>query len=598
MPDVKISQLPAGNANANAVVPATNAAGTTTQKVTLGSIVGLAHQHTISQVTDLETTLGQKLDVPESATAGDVLTYSDGSWVAAAPSGGGGGGDYLPLAGGTMTGNIVFDGTSGQYVGKGSFDTSRGGNYGLSLVCSVGYELNWQAGYLIATEQDHVTPRPLYLDSGSGTTMRAWADNGGSPVWTEISHTGITFPDGSAQSTAGIPALSFVPNGGDVLTWDNGAGAWTAAAPAGGGIPAPSSPNGGDILSYDSAAMAWIASAPTWGIPSPNSINDGDVLTYSVASSAWIAAAPAGIPAPGSPSTNDVLSWNGSSWVAVAPTTPGLPSGTQGQYLKYDGTNWVSASVFPSASAGQYLQYDGTNWAATSMTIADYNPSAGYNTGDIVAYGNTIWRATSTGMGNAPAYGSMYWLNLSILDNNPIPSPSMPSDGNVLTYSSIANAWVASAPAGGATYLHSRLTTDETASSALALSSLSLSSIAGSATYLVEGLAIMEGDQAQAIQLALSAYDSDGDVHLDHDYAVAVDLSEWMVVHNLDQTSFSQCVNADTWSGTFTAPVRFRALVVTGAISSTSLNLYFGPSSLSGSTYLKAGSWITATKVA
>jgi len=43
MPDVKISQLPAGTANANAVVPATNAAGTTTEKVTLGGIRDLAH---------------------------------------------------------------------------------------------------------------------------------------------------------------------------------------------------------------------------------------------------------------------------------------------------------------------------------------------------------------------------------------------------------------------------------------------------------------------------------------------------------------------------------------------------------------------------
>ena len=43
MPDVKISQLPAGTANANAVVPATNAAGTTTEKVTMGAIRDLAH---------------------------------------------------------------------------------------------------------------------------------------------------------------------------------------------------------------------------------------------------------------------------------------------------------------------------------------------------------------------------------------------------------------------------------------------------------------------------------------------------------------------------------------------------------------------------
>lgn len=43
MPDVKISQLPSGTANASAVVPATNAAGTTTEKITLGGIRDLAH---------------------------------------------------------------------------------------------------------------------------------------------------------------------------------------------------------------------------------------------------------------------------------------------------------------------------------------------------------------------------------------------------------------------------------------------------------------------------------------------------------------------------------------------------------------------------
>jgi hypothetical protein len=42
MADVKISELPAGTANASAVVPATNAAGTLTEKITLGAIAGLA----------------------------------------------------------------------------------------------------------------------------------------------------------------------------------------------------------------------------------------------------------------------------------------------------------------------------------------------------------------------------------------------------------------------------------------------------------------------------------------------------------------------------------------------------------------------------
>lgn len=130
-------------------------------------------------------------------TAGQVIE-TDGAGVLSfvTPSGG----DFLPLAGGTMTGAIVFDGTSGQYISKGTFDTSRGGNYGISIVCSVGYEFNWQAGWLITTEQSSATPRPLYLDSLAGTTLRAWDSS--ASTGTEVDHLGIIFPDTTVQTTA------------------------------------------------------------------------------------------------------------------------------------------------------------------------------------------------------------------------------------------------------------------------------------------------------------------------------------------------------------------------------------------------------------
>ena len=130
-------------------------------------------------------------------TAGQVIE-TDGAGVLSfvTPSGG----DFLPLAGGTMTGNIVFDGTSGQFIGKGTFDTSRGGNYGISIVCSIGYEFNWQAGWLITTEQSSATPRPLYLDSLAGTTLRAWDSS--ASTGTEVDHLGIIFPDTTVQTTA------------------------------------------------------------------------------------------------------------------------------------------------------------------------------------------------------------------------------------------------------------------------------------------------------------------------------------------------------------------------------------------------------------
>jgi hypothetical protein len=125
------------------------------------------------------------------------ITFPDGS-IQTTAGGGGGGGSFT---GGVVTTPIVFDGTSGQYISKGNFDTSRGGNYGISLVCSIGYEFNWQAGWLTTTNQNSTTPRPLYLDSLAGTTLRAW--DSATNLGTEVSHSGITFPDGSIQTTAG-----------------------------------------------------------------------------------------------------------------------------------------------------------------------------------------------------------------------------------------------------------------------------------------------------------------------------------------------------------------------------------------------------------
>jgi hypothetical protein len=140
---------------------------------------------------------GLHVNSAEGAThvSWDGITFPDGTVQSTAA----GAGDFLPLAGGTMTGNIIF-GTAGQFIGAGLFDTSRGGVNGISLVCSVGYEFNWQAGWLITTEQNSTTPRPLYLDSVAGTTLRAWdATNN---VGTEVSHTGITFGDTTVQTTA------------------------------------------------------------------------------------------------------------------------------------------------------------------------------------------------------------------------------------------------------------------------------------------------------------------------------------------------------------------------------------------------------------
>jgi hypothetical protein len=115
-----ITQLPSGTANASAVVAADNAAGTLTEKVTLGDIAALASN--------------QALNTTDSVTFNSLT---------------------LP----NYTQVVV-----------GSFDNSTGGANGLSLICAVGYELNWQGGrlknyYNNATQIIHVDS-PIQFHAG------------------------------------------------------------------------------------------------------------------------------------------------------------------------------------------------------------------------------------------------------------------------------------------------------------------------------------------------------------------------------------------------------------------------------------------------
>jgi len=164
----------------------------TDARLSLSAGTGISYDNATGIITndepDQTVSLTGGTDISVTGTYPDFTIDFDGST------------SYLPLSGGTLTGNIVFDGTSGQYIGKGTFDTSRSGNYGISIVCSVGYEFNWQAGWLVTTEQASATPRPLYLDSLAGTTLRAWDSS--KSTGTEVDHLGITFADSTVQTTA------------------------------------------------------------------------------------------------------------------------------------------------------------------------------------------------------------------------------------------------------------------------------------------------------------------------------------------------------------------------------------------------------------
>lgn len=82
-------------------------------------------------------------------------------------------------------------------VATGTFDNSTGDNNGISLNCYVGYELNWQGGHLMSTQDNGMSAANIQCDSpiefpGSGT------DN------VQIDNAGVTFSDGSTQTMAGI----------------------------------------------------------------------------------------------------------------------------------------------------------------------------------------------------------------------------------------------------------------------------------------------------------------------------------------------------------------------------------------------------------
>ena len=114
----------------------------------------------ISELTAAEAATSDDLvvivDDPAGTPSTKKLTISELATAVA--------GDKLPLAGGTMTGAIVF-GTGGQNLNVGSFDNSTSGYNGISLTCAVGYELNWQGGHLSSSASAGATNYDILCDS-------------------------------------------------------------------------------------------------------------------------------------------------------------------------------------------------------------------------------------------------------------------------------------------------------------------------------------------------------------------------------------------------------------------------------------------------
>jgi hypothetical protein len=70
-----------------------------------------------------------------------------------------------------VDGNINL--SNGTQITVGTFDNSTGGNNGISLHCTVGYELNWQGGHLKSTADNGTTASDIICDSPLDFPARA-----------------------------------------------------------------------------------------------------------------------------------------------------------------------------------------------------------------------------------------------------------------------------------------------------------------------------------------------------------------------------------------------------------------------------------------
>lgn len=329
----------------------------------------------------------------------------------------------------------------------------------------------------------------------------------------------------------------------------------------------PPSATDGDVLTY--ASGSWIGSSPSY-LPSSN--QDGDVVTWSDSAQAWIAQQPSG----------------GGGGGAALPSTS-----TEGTIAVYDANSsaWTTGGDSMNLDEVVLASYGA---GSGDKLIATFGPVGGSSPG---------LRAVDSGAGT---YTELNSAGLVFPDGSEqlTAAISLPtqtgSTGDVLTLQS-NGLWEPATPSGGGggytAPLYARSTMDESYMSATASSILTLSPIAGSATYYIEGLAILETSGDAVIGLKLSATTSDGEVLLDHDFQHDAAGNEWSVARNVDQTN-STAIMSGMWMSAVTQPIRFRGWVTTGAISSTSVAFHFGHIWGMNTVTLKAGSWIMATKIA
>jgi len=182
--DVTIPQatsVDAGLLNAEDKVKLDNQSGINTGDQTLASLSGEDVTNKVTDFTTINDTLyptTQAVDTYITAVVPDLVDTFIGGLVAQDLQ-------QVTTEGNTTTDNIEFTGGVGvlfdntSTLRKGTIDAGYGGAKGIAQICSVGYELKWEAGR-------------LYVMGDGGTTIR------------EVSHNFTTTPGATDDNTKGF----------------------------------------------------------------------------------------------------------------------------------------------------------------------------------------------------------------------------------------------------------------------------------------------------------------------------------------------------------------------------------------------------------